>query len=370
MADKERLEAVSPSLVTAIRRCGLAVFLSRRHRRSAGSAPSSPPARLGAAVHRVLAWVGEGGCHGLALSQLEEAARERWAEEMACEEQAAAAHPAERYFGPATSWPGYATAAERLVVEAARLAAEVAGESAPVRWVERPLSTACPPMRGWPDLVLVSGEEAQVIEFKSGTVNVDDALPSGRYGLQVLLYALMVTEAGLRVAAGEIRPIGRPPFAVELGEAAVDEARDAAIAALGGFNAAIDSREPSRLASPSDRSCAYCPHTLRCPALWEGEGVPQLQETQVIEGVVQRVQRTQVGSVAVELAATAGTRSGQVTLSGLDPRQLSALEELRPGDQIRVSGLHAARRGSTLLARPGSWVQLSVTTKGIPNGSG
>lgn len=289
---------------------------------------------------------------------------------MACEEQAAAAHLAERYFGPATSWPGYATAAERLVVEAARLAAEVAGENATVRWVERPLSTACPPMRGSPDLVLVSGGQARVTEFKSGTVNVDDALPSGRYGLQVLLYALMVTEAGLRVVAGEIRPIGRPPFAVELGDAAVDEARDVAIAALDGFNAAMDFGEPTRLASPSDWSCAYCPHTLRCPALWEGEEARQLQEMQVIEGVVQRLQRTHVGSVAVELEAIAGTRSGPVTLSGLDPRRLSALEELRSGDQIRVSGLHPARRGSTLLARPGSWVQLSVTAKGIPHGSG
>jgi hypothetical protein len=71
------------------------------------------------------------------------------------------------------------------------------------------------------------------------------------------------------------------------------------------------------------------------------EGVVQrLQHTHEIEGVVHRLRRTHVSSVAVELEATAGTRSGGVTLSGLDPRRLSGLKELRPGTQLRVSGLH------------------------------
>jgi hypothetical protein len=109
------------------------------------------------------------------------------------------------------------------------------------------------------------------VRVGSGTVKVHDALSSGRDGLQIFLHTVMVTEAGFRVVAGEIHPIGRFFIAVELGDAAMSEARDAAVAALA-FNAAwtLASLAPARQAG--DRRCAHCRHTIRCPSLLEGAG--------------------------------------------------------------------------------------------------
>lgn len=361
MPETERLVEVSPTLMAAIRRCGLAVHLSRTHRRHASGWLSNPSARLGAAAHRVLGWVSAGGCTEFGLPELDAAVRQRWRDEVTLEEKAAARSPVENYFGPAPSWPGYATIEERLVIEAGWLAAETSNTTGAERWVERPLTSSVPPMRGSPDLVVVSGDGARIVEFKSGSVDREDSQPLGRYGLQVLMYAAMVRQLGVPVAGAEIRPIGRARLTVEVTEGAIERAREAVTAALEAFNLAVDAGETSRLARPSDDSCGYCPHILRCPAIWAERGTEELDELQVLEGTVQRVQQAQVGSVAVELYATAGTQLGVVTITGLDPRRLHAATNLHPGDQIRMSGLRSRPGGVGLAARPGSWVQLAPT---------
>jgi hypothetical protein len=358
MSDTEQLAEVSPTLMAAIRRCGLAVHLSRIHRRAGGSL-SNPSARLGAAAHRVLGWVSADGCTELGVPELEAAVRQRWHDEVAVEEKAAAASPVESYFGPALSWPGYATTEERLVIEAGWLTAEISNTAGAERWVERPLASSVPPMRGSPDLVVVSDDGARIVEFKSGAVDREDAQPFGRYGLQVLMYAAMVRQLGVPIAGAEIRPIGRARITVGVSEALIQQACEAVAAALEAFNSAVTAGEVSRLAQPSDDSCGYCPHILRCPAIWAEGGTEGLDELEVLEGTVQRVQQAQVGSVAVELDATGGTRLGVVTITGLDPRRLRAVNDLHPGEQVRVSGLRS-RPGSTgLAARPGSWVQVA-----------
>ncbi len=361
MPDTERIAEVSPTLFTAMQRCGLAVHLSRTHRWRQGSSSSNPPARLGTAVHRVLGWVSTDQRTELGPSEFEAAVRQRWHDEVALEEKAAAASIGESYFGPAVGWPGYATTEERLVIEAGWLAAEVSNSIGIERWVERPLSSNAPPMRGTPDLVLLSDVGARVVEFKSGTVAPEDVKPAGRFGLQVLMYAAMVRQHGIPVIAGEIRPIGRARLPVEVTDGAIEEACASVLAALDDFNSAVDEGETVRLARPSDRSCGYCPHILGCPAIWAG-GTNELNDLQVLEGTVERVQQAQVGSVAVELEATAGTRLGVVTITGLDPRRLRDAASLQPGEQVRVSGLRLRAGGIGLSAPPGAWVQLARTS--------
>jgi hypothetical protein len=359
MPDEERLTEVSPTLFGAICRCGLAVQLSRTRRRAPGVWPSSPQARLGTAVHSVLAWVSNGGLAEILPSELEAVVRRRWCDEVAAGERAAARFPAEAYFGPARRWPGFATIEERLVIEAEWLAAEVADAASVERWVERPLSSAVPPMRGSPDLVVCRDGGAQIVEFKSGRVEPEDALPSGRYGQQVLMYASMVRDLGVHVAAGEIRPIGRARVAVEITDEAIDQTCVTVGSVVAEFNSAIDADDAARLARPGERSCGFCPHTLRCPALWSDVGLTELGEFEVVQGTVRHVQSARVGSVAVELTATAGTRHGTVTMTGLDPRRLPTVAELGPGDEVRVSGLRSGpREGSALSTRPGSWIQI------------
>ena len=359
MPDTERLAEVSPTVMAAIRRCGLAVHLSRTYRRHAGGWLSNPSARLGGAAHRVLGWVSAGGCTKLGSFGLEAAVRRRWRDEVIIEEKGAAASPVESYFGPAPSWPGYATTEERLVIEAGWLAAEISSSPEIERWIERPLTSSVPPMRGSPDLVVRSADGARIVEFKSGAVGLEDAQPLGRYWLQVLMYAAMVRKLGVRVAGAEIRPMGRARLAVEVTEGAIEQACEVVTAALGAFNSAVDAGETSQLAQPSDDACGYCPHILRCPAIWSAGGTKELDELRVLEGTVQRVQQAQVGSVAVELDATGGTRLGVVTITGLDPRRLRAATDLHPGEQVRVSGLRSRPGGTGLVARPGSWVQLA-----------
>lgn len=359
MPDTDRLAEVSPTLMAALRRCGLAVHLSRAHRRRAGGWLSNPSARLGAAAHRVLGWVATRGYADFDRPQLEVAVRQRWRDEVALEELAAAASPIESYFGPAPSWPGYATTEERLVIEAGWLATELSSTPDTERWVERALTSSAPPMRGSPDLVTLSDDGARIAEFKSGAAGVEDAQPLGRYGLQVLMYAAMVRQLGLPIAGAEIRPLGRGRLTVEVTDATIDQACQAVTAALEVFNAAVDAGEALQLAQPSDAACGYCPHTLRCPAIWAVGGTKELDQLEVLEGTVRRVQQAQVGSVAVELDATGGTRLGVVTVIGLDPRRLPAVAGLLVGDQVRVSGLRSRPRGGTLAAPPDSWVQLA-----------
>lgn len=360
MPDTERLAEVSPTLMAAIRRCGLAVHLSRTYRRHAGEWLSNPSARLGGAAHRVLGWVSAGGCTELGSSGLEKAVRQRWRDEVTVEEQAAARSPVESYFGPAPSWPGYATTEERLVIEAGRLAEEICSSPDIERWVERPLTSSVPPMRGSPDLVVRSADGARIVEFKSGAVGLEDAQPLGRYGLQVLMYAAMIRQLGIPVAGAEIRPMGRARLTVDVTEGSIEQACQVVAAALEAFNSAVDAGETSRLAQPSDGACGYCPHILRCPAIWDAGGTKELDELEVVEGTIKRVQQAQVGSVAVELDATGGTRLGVVTITGLDPRRLNAATDLHPGEQVRVSGLRSRPSGVALIARPGSWIQLAA----------
>lgn len=359
MGEDGLLREASPTLVAALRRCGLAVHLTRAHRARAGFSPSNPPSRLGAAAHRVLGWVAESDPAALGDAELEAAVRRRWDDEVAIEEKAAAGSPQESYFGRAPQWPGFATIQERLVIEAQRLAAGLSESPAGERWVERSLSCGDPPMRGSPDLVEIESGGARVIEFKSGRVESADASPDGRYGLQVLLYAAMVRETGHLVGGGEIRPLGRSRFAVEVSEDSIDAARAVARAAVGEFNAAIEAGDPARLARPSDRSCGYCPHTLRCPALWQGDGSASLDEMQILEGAVVRLQRSHSGSTAVEMETVAGTVHGTIILTGLDARRVPALDELQPGDRARASGLRCRPGGSGLGPHPGMWVQLT-----------
>jgi hypothetical protein len=359
MTDGEELVAATPTLVEAIRRCGLAVHLSRKRRWPGGESPSNPYARLGSAVHRVLAWAAGAGPTGLDPARLETTARSRWREEVAIEEEAAARFAVERFFGPAERWPGFASTEERLVIEVGRLVAEVTAAPGVERWIERPLRSQLLSLRGSPDLVVLDGLGARIVDFKSGHVGPEDAEPTGRYGRQVLLYAAMVRELGMSVIGAELRPIGRPRLNVEVTDATIDAASGVAAEALSMFNAAVSAGKPSQLARPGDRACSFCPHALYCPALWTEGGLASLVEFQALEGAVLRVQQATLGVVAIELYANVGTSSGAITITGLDPRRIPSIGGLAVGDEVRVSGVHLVRQADIpLKARPGPWVQL------------
>ena len=83
----------------------------------------------------------------------------------------------------------------------------------------------------------------------------------------------------------------------------------------------------------------------------------------MLEGAIQRVQHASVGLTALELDATAGSAIGPVTVTGLDSRRLSVLSLLRPGDEVRISGLRR-RAGSDTFSGGTGWVKLARTSHG------
>ena len=359
MAEDGRPREVSPTLVVALVRCTLAVCLSRSRRRTAGySCPSSPPAHLGLASHRVLAWVSDGAMQ-LEPTELGAAVRQRGHEEVVTESNAATASPLESYFDPDNQWPALSRTQERLVGEAKRAAAELAQAPAAERWVERALTSSESPMHGSTALVEVDGRAARVIEFKTGSVEADDAQPAGRYGLEVLLYVAMVRAFGKVVTTAEIRPIGPARLTVGVSNEIIDVAHEVARSALREFNTAIETDEVATLARPSDHASECCLHTLRCPAPWEGGAAASLDRMQIVKGDVLRLQRSYLGSTTVEVEATAWTTHGSITLTGLDERRLPEFRELQRGDRVRASGPRRRPGGAVLAARPGAWVQLA-----------
>lgn len=360
MSDEAELTEASPTLVDALLRCGLAVYLSRRHRGGAGAFPSSPFARLGNASHRVLAWVAAETQSASLPGDCSDTVRRRWSEETDIEEAAAAGFDVERYFGPINQWPSFATTEERLVIEAERVVADAIHWIGAEWWIERSLAMTSPALHGFPDLVIVDRNRAHIVDYKSGQVLSEDAKPSGRYGRQVLLYSAMVRSAGFQVESAEVRPIGRPGQPVAVTNATIDDACATAEQAVSTFNSAVAEGKVILLARPGDRACGYCPHALSCPALWDGDGGELLDEMHIAEGVVRRVQRAALGSLAVELEVMAGTIQGRLLLTGLDPRRVPVATALQPGDLIRVSGIRVRTRASgAATASPGAWIQLS-----------
>jgi len=335
MLEAGLIAKASPSTVNAIRQCGLAVY--RRRSRTAGgnSRPSNPPARLGSAVHSVLEWIANNAAALAREPGLEAEIRAKWSDVVSREQEAARAQPREQATGPIGHWPRFAQIQEHLVIDGKALAKELAGLPPESVWAERELTNEDGDLGGIIDLVLLGeGDTATVIDHKVGKVTPEDVAPGGRYATQLLLYAALVRDAGLRPEAAEIRPLGGKEAFVEVSDQAIDNAVEAARTEMATYNSAVHAGTVKELAVPSEQTCQWCEFLLDCSAIWV-EPPPDLGDLIILQGTVVGIEKAASGRIAVQLETT----NGQIIVTGLSESRVPTLRDLKSGDEVRIVGL-------------------------------
>jgi len=337
MGEGGRIDRFSPSLVVALRRCGLATYWRRIQFKGQSDAPSNPVARLGNAAHRVLEWVANEAPELANDPGVEARIRGRWIGESAAEEAASHRHVVEASYGPSNRWPRYNTIEESLVVDGAALATELADLSSDCRWAERKGSTSAGDLYGSIDLVIVRDDgTATVIDHKAGTVASEDVGPDGRYRVQVLLYSAIVRDLGLTPSAAQIRPLGRSLIDIMVNDAVIDEAYQSAKSDVARYNTALEQGAVFEMARPSAYACQWCEFLLRCPAARSNQG-PGMEELRSLEGTILQLQDQGGGRIALKLAVV--DQPSGVVISGLSTAQAPAAAAFSVGDVIRVVGL-------------------------------
>lgn len=348
------IEAVSPTLAEVLRLCKLRAGLSR-----AANADKyvlgNPKAWLGTAYHAVLEAVWSAPLDGLEarLRRLWEAAIQR-------EYERARTHHLDKRFGPPESWPGYYVAAAMALIRAK----ELAGVSARAEFSgkvirpgdelrEKKFSAANGKIAGRPDMVR-SGE---VVDFKSGDIFEDESQEQIKqsYVRQLRIYGLLVRESlGWWPRRGVLLPMIGSSVAVDLEPHACEKEAAGAVQLLEDYNAAIaGDRDPVGLASPSARTCRWCPFKLVCQPFWRSVSPSwsgQLDGA-VVEGTADKAPCSIHGGTAMVLSvnAHAGSESpGQFQIAPLAPATHPAITMLRTGEQVRLIGLRL-RPDSTLV---------------------
>lgn len=350
MTREVTITVASPSLVAALDRCGLAVSLGR-HARAAGvsHAPSTPRARLGSAAHRVLQWAADDAPQLARADDLDAVVRQRWLKE--CErEQSEARHPAEASYGPVREWPRFATIQANLVVAVSDLVDELADLPPEHRLTEIRTATAEGDIAGRIDLLILnSSGHATVVDHKVGAITEADVVPGGRYHTQVLLYAAMARDMGLKPVQTEIRPLGREPIVLHPSDADLAQAVKTAGQAIAHYNTAVQEGDELSLAQPSEDACRWCPFLVRCQAIWSGQEVDVGNISGVEGTLTSPVQLQRNGQYAALVLTTA---NHEVTITGLRTARTPIVRELEVGNRVRVAGLHRSADGRSY--RPSS----------------
>ena len=361
MPDQGLITKVSPSSLSTIRRCGLAAFYGRTRSRNGGPQPSSPPARLGNAVHEVLCWLAKSDDTVLRSAGLEEMVRAEWRSALVIEGRKSSLIAAESVFGSPDGWPSRSLTEERLVITAEQLAPELAAVVPEDRSPELSAESARAPVRGTIDLCLVSNAHTRIIDYKAGDVRSTDLDEGGRYRTQLLLYASLARERGLTPTSLELWPIGRPVLSLRPTDEMIDVAVIEAVHDLDVYNALASAGDERSLASPSDDACRWCEFSSTCSVLW-GDGYEQLHDVQAVRGQVTGTQQSRNGKLALKVDVIKGTKVGSVVIAGLDTGRFPQAADIRIGDVITAAGLAEAAPGSaTLSAARSRWSTLHVS---------
>lgn len=351
------IEAVSPTLVEALRLCKLRAGLSRAENVSQYIL-GNPKAWLGTAYHAVLEAAGSD-----ASGNLETRARGLWGMAIQREYSRARVHRLDKRFGPPESWPGYHVVAAMALVRANELAetgsrrrgGKVDGTTPLDILREERFSGAGGKIVGRPDLV----RPGEIVDFKSGEIFADEAQEQikGSYVRQLRIYGFLVRETlGWWPRRGVLLPMIGSPVEVDLEPGACEKEAADALRLRGDYNAAIaPGYDPANLASPSAATCHWCPFQLYCPPFWNNAG-PQWAG-RLCAGAIQGRARGQAlpihNGVAFSLSiqVNRGTipAGNMLSLFPLDPSVHTDLGQMEAGDQVRVTGL-SRRADASLVA--------------------
>jgi RecB family exonuclease len=370
------LQRVSPSRFLSLQECAL-----REVWTAAGvpnQLPVAPAARLGSAIHRLLEEAGK----GVFRERGRPAIATRCDELIEESESAMQASWLERHLLPLkNAVPDFEVRKLRAIERAQEITASL---PAPVAvpsdrlprgsevWVSTPDGIA----GGYVDRVEDSALGPVLRDYKTGHI-LEEA--SGQrpapvkeaYEVQLKLYAaIYASMTGIWPARLELVPLRGPvcevPFAVGECQALLRQARDVVLS-INSTVANYSAREAQlRLASPSPRSCRYCPFRPSCAAYKDARRQAPAQDSWPgdLWGTVR--EKHLMGNGKTLLSIEQGAPGlPPATIRGLTPgaERHPALAYLQPGHGVAIFGLKTGSPGETF--QESAWTVIYHMQEGV-----
>ena len=350
------LERISPSSAEVLRLCFLRMYLSRT---GAGPRLTGPQARLGSAVHQLLAYAAAGGFKGVdSGAGLGQDFSDLW--ETAITEQQGQMHAAkEDYFGPLREWRTY----ESLRAQTLRACRDLAADASQSLHVEQQFSARGGTATGTPDRLAVEPDGLVIEDFKTGEIlesevhGERDVLKSS-YRRQILFYAALVAESlGSWPVRGRVVGITGETQSVDVQPGEAEAVMNGSLELMKAYNSRLAAAtEPEQLASPGPEPCGLCPYQVRCEPFWENAQQDWDMQPS-IQGTLERLSRSENGLFALAIAVEKGTLAPNSYVAGqLDPERFPELEGLQPGMNVRITKMKT--RGKGLI--PGLYTAMQV----------
>lgn len=192
-------------------------------------------------------------------------------------------------------------------------------------------------LQGRADLVLL-GEEAVVVDVKSGLSENDDGSPRDAYVRQLAVYAHLVAESH------EVGDVTCAIFSLRDGMVPVHlrtDDRDAMVAeaihSLDAFNMRVPHDQP---AQPSCSACSWCPYLTECDAAWRAvtDGtIDSLNSGLAVRGAItDDPQVARNDRAALRVSSRQGSAQGDLLVTDV-PAAL--VVGAKAGDDVAVTGL-------------------------------
>jgi hypothetical protein len=276
----ETLKAISPSRFTALQECALREVWSASQ--TPQLLPSSPSARLGSIIHRLLQEAGEGRLINCSEARIDH----RLQELIKDAEQVMLLTWLERHLVPLSgSIPDFEVRCIRTRKRALEISETISHVDKKLstprsrekldHGFELPMSSPDGTVQAKIDAVLPSPEGAVLKDYKSGAIFADDSelLPTLKvsYEKQLMLYAaLYAASKGRWPVRLELVPLTGIPCSVAFNRSDCSLLLEEASEVLQKVNSTIKEAVHApqelikRLGAPSPTNCAYCPYRPGC----------------------------------------------------------------------------------------------------------
>lgn len=264
------LQTISPSTLSAFRRCPLKLAF-QRDPTTRGLRKPSPRAALGIVAHGVheIAATGDPAPGQTRRAWLDE----QWETLLAGQVRRIAAAWPGRDVPPVTQWDGLVATRVRTLRRLGPTSGRTPVPMGPAGvhafpWIERNLEDPQTRISGTPDRVEVRDGKLRVVDLKSGVHQTGIQEDQKR---QLLLYAHLVDVAiGRLPEVGIVEDATGKEYEIEIESVAVSAAVQDAQSAIASFNESVSRKEV--MAKASQAACRFCPFRTVCVSYWDSEG--------------------------------------------------------------------------------------------------
>jgi hypothetical protein len=239
--------------------------------------------------------------------------------------------------------PGWAVTHARLLSRATMLAELLNADANAQVISEKELRDPALALRGTPDVVVLGGGSAAIIDLKTQTLHGESLPPWVIFQLTVYAH-LVEQEHGVFPNQVEV-------FSLNRGRLPVTVTRASVVGALATV-AKARAADPS-VAYPAPETCRYCRRRFDCGPHWEA--APTWPRADCVQGPVERIERAENSTAAVQVQSA----TGLIWVSGIP----AALVTASVGTHIRLVRLY--RPGASDEAATGfRWSASSALTWG------